>query len=644
MIRIGPAWLPKTEYVSFDIFDTLVKRSVAVPTDVFVLVERYCTKEKKDLPAGFAQKRRAAELRARERKGTSTCLDDIYEELSREYGSAADELKALELQLELAGCQANLPYTELLKRCMEAGKKVFLISDMYLSSAFIGKMLDKCGIRGYERLYVSCEQKAEKRDGSLFRVVMEEFHLYPRQIYHIGDNWRADYLVPLSLGIRAAHIDGDRRTICKRPKGLPEEEALTYRTLQACIRDCSQGMGTYEKLGCGVFGPQLYGFTQWLLKRLREDDIHDVYFMARDGYAMKQAFDELGAAGIRTHYLYCSRRSYQVPVIWRHSQFDEAVRPFSYSKRMTLRELLTSLGLSPEAYAEMAKEYDVDLDRIYEKGGIYKDKRVRALYEVIQRDVEKNSKEEYDALVAYLRSLGMQGQIAVVDIGYHGTMQYALQEVIAAEGWDVSVKGYYVGVDPDARFIREGKIAAEGYLYGSDGGADIKKAVDSCSTLFETQYLGRHGSVKRFSTTDGKSDPVYLPYEYEPGEGQKVDEEAIIGRYQAGAFAFARYMLGAMPYDGFDINPNTAIYSFVRQGMRPTNKEARFWGDMRFFNYGKSYIACPRSALYYLAHWKVFKIDFMTCGWKIGFMRRLFRIPLPYDRIYTILKKKYNEI
>ena len=375
------SWIPKSKYVSFDVFDTLIKRSVARPVDLFLLMEDHLGKVHPGVPADFAKKRREAELQANRKTGRQVELRRIYDELRGEYGLYTDEMMAMEVQLELSGCQPNLQCVELLDRCAAAGKTVILISDMYLPSAVISEMLEKSGVRGYQKLYVSCELGAQKSDGSLFRVVLDDLKIDRRDLTHVGDNRRGDYLVPLSMGIRAVWLRNGQKRVCKVPKTVKPEDELVYRTLKACIRNCSQGMNEYEKQGCEIFGPLLFGFTQWLAARLREDGITDVYFLARDGYMLMRAFAELGLSGIDTHYLYCSRRSYQVPMMWMHPDFEDVTRPFRYAKSLTLRSLLSRVGLEPDEYIEKANSFGLQMDRIYGKETIYTSDEIRAFYD-----------------------------------------------------------------------------------------------------------------------------------------------------------------------------------------------------------------------------------------------------------------------
>ena len=55
----------------------------------------------------------------------------------------------------------------------------------------------------------------------------------------------------------------------------------------------------------------------------------------------------------------------------------------------------------------------------------------------------------------------MRGNCAIVDIGWHGSMQYYLECLLALSGIKANIIGYYVGVNPIVPLT--GK--AKGYLF-----------------------------------------------------------------------------------------------------------------------------------------------------------------------------------
>ena len=618
----------KYQYISFDVFDTLIKRSIAKPSDLFLLMEDRLAKTHPEIPAGFAQRRRAAEREGIEEAGRHIKLSEIYDRLRGEYDEYTDELMDLEIQMELMGCQPNHNYVEWFSRYVSDGRTVVLISDMYLPSEIIAQMLDKCGVRGYAKLYVSCEYGAKKRDGSLFRIVLDDLDIRPGQLVHIGDSKRGDVLAPTKMGIMAVWVRNDQKRICRTPKAIAPEEELAYRTLHSCVRNCSRGMGEYEKMGCELFGPQLYGFTEWLIECLKKDGVRDVYFLARDGYMLKRAFDEIGAEGIKTHYLLCSRRAFQLPLLRNSTSLQDTKLPFWYRKRLSLRRFLLQLGLEPEDYKDAARVFALDIDHNYPLEEFVGSKEVERFYDSIQDKVVENAKQEYEALLRYLQSLHMPEKAALVDIGYLGTIQRSLDALIEENSLHITTYGYYFILSERAQEAY--KINALGYRY---------ERMPS-ELLFEAQFLKPQGSLKKFEKrSDGDIAPVFEEFEYKNDAKKLIDEIDIIGQYQAGAIKFVGYMKKAFPPNSFSAGYGAAAHDFERLRTRPTLKEATLWGKFRYINYTTGYLANPRSVFYYIVHPRKFFSDIRACGWLIGFLKRLLKLPLPYDAIIDLMKK-----
>ena len=64
------------------------------------------------------------------------------------------------------------------------------------------------------------------------------------------------------------------------------------------------------------------------------------------------------------------------------------------------------------------------------------------------------------------------------------------------------------------------------------------------------------------------------------------------------------------------------------------------FADFRFFDEGETlYLAKPKSVFYYIFHGGNLKRDFLSSRWKIGFMKRLFKISLPYEEMYRAMLK-----
>ena len=176
------------DVVTFDVFDTLIIRDVKNPTDIFSLaygrIGRYI--------------RVISEIIARRKSETGeVTLADI----SKICPFSCDK----ELVIENEYCRANPILFDVYKELVKMGKKVYAISDMYLSSEHINSLLKKSGFE--IPVLVSCEEKCSKKDGSLFKRFMEINSLSPDEIVHIGDNHESDGDGAKKAGIKSLVIE-----------------------------------------------------------------------------------------------------------------------------------------------------------------------------------------------------------------------------------------------------------------------------------------------------------------------------------------------------------------------------------------------------------------------------------------------------
>ena len=189
------------DLISFDIFDTLVQRDVFIPADIFTLAGEKVLKSEKEAHL-FKERRVKAEIEARkESYSGEVVLKDIYRNLFVYYGINAGILKEQELKEEFDHCHPRAQWCLLLKNFHELGKKIVLISDMYLTSAEIKYILDNCGIRNYDGLFVSNEYGCDKVSGRLFLEAVRAMDMEGCRHLHYGDSIRADYLGAKKAGV-----------------------------------------------------------------------------------------------------------------------------------------------------------------------------------------------------------------------------------------------------------------------------------------------------------------------------------------------------------------------------------------------------------------------------------------------------------
>lgn len=186
------------DLVSFDVYDTLVCRSCAEPADVFRIVGNQIGD-----PSFFDKRKRAEALARSKTPSGETTLHHIYAEYPGLKEDRAANLMSIEMNAELGVSVRNAEMGALFDSLRKKGKRIAIVSDMYLPSDFVEKVLDHCGYSGYERLFVSGDLGLSKRKGDLFDYVCKRLSLQPDRVLHIGDHPLSDYRVPRKHGLRA---------------------------------------------------------------------------------------------------------------------------------------------------------------------------------------------------------------------------------------------------------------------------------------------------------------------------------------------------------------------------------------------------------------------------------------------------------
>ena len=189
------------EVVSFDIFDTLLFRNIYKPTDLFKIMEPGVL-EKCGID-NFAELRVKCEADSRNEKNKNeTSLDEIYSLIEKRTKKDVEWIKKREIELELEFIDSNPFIKEIFDYAEKKKKKIVLISDMYLPSDVVRKLVKKAGYKD-KPVYISCEHHAGKGTMELYEVVRKMEKLDKNTWVHIGDNEYSDYKKAKEFGIEA---------------------------------------------------------------------------------------------------------------------------------------------------------------------------------------------------------------------------------------------------------------------------------------------------------------------------------------------------------------------------------------------------------------------------------------------------------
>lgn len=435
------------EYISFDIFDTLLTRKVLLPEDVFELVG-YRLAAAGIKISNFKEKR----IRSQSELGlTNPTLEEIYANFQRKYKiqpETAEQCLAMEMNVEEEVLIPRQDMVELYRKCVSQGKRVSLVSDMYIPEKLLIPILEKNGITGYDGIYISCDRKQLKIQG-LLETYQAEMKA-EGSFLHVGDSLIHDGICAGLVGIDYCLVANSYNMALKTvyqtsievAKSLEERLMLGLSIAKILNSPFSfvEEDGTIElaadyDYGYGFCGAVLSQFALFLYEEVKKGDFDDVLFVARDGYLIQKMYSLLREKRTddrnlmpKGKYFYSSRKAAVMTCINNEAYINLLIE---ISPGMMPKKLMKErFGLR---YRQLLP-YDPETYDVYQYVWAHKDK------------IFKRADEAKRNYFKYMGSIHLQigGKYAFMDFVSCGTSQKSLMKIVPFE-----MKGIYAGWNSD---------------------------------------------------------------------------------------------------------------------------------------------------------------------------------------------------
>lgn len=614
--------------ISFDIFDTLVVRNTLKPSDIFDIMEyNYNIKNANNVLVDFKKMRIDSENKARSKKKEEIYLKDIYSEMILKE-NVKEELIDLEITLEKKFIQPNYEMLSVYNYCKSKNKKIIITSDMYLPKEVIEGILKKCGYNEYYKLFLSSDVGYRKRSGSLFEYILKEINIESNQILHIGDNINSDVKQPKKYKIDSFHVsESHYKNKYFTDKSFNKNE-IQNNVFLAYLKNNAYLLNTKEeKLGFSLLGLPLLNFCIWLKKHTQGIN---KYFLARDGYLIKQAYDTLFPdENQNSYYLYLSRNSLRSVCLYDNYEFDLFVEQLPGLRTYSKNNIFDFCRVSSNNEIILNEKYSNLID-VYSKRELKENINYRNLFNDIKKLENNQYKEQHSNFLEYLRSNNFKGDIAVVDVGWRGSAQVNLERI--CKNMDVDIKGYYFGVEGNKTNENTNTSQMYSYFWPKDKSNTIKNTfLNGRKGIFECMFLSQQGSTLKYcKDSAGKVIPIL-------DNPSKVDHNIEI-LIQEGAMKFIEGFSSIISFIP-DFNADEVGAGITNYMLNPM-KEDLILGDIIVENYCERYLARPEKINYFLNP-KKFLEDLRKAEWKVGFIKRL--VPLPNSFSY-ILNSIYENI
>lgn len=300
---------------------------------------------------------------------------------------------------------------------------------------------------------------------------------------------------------------------CKYLKILEQKPAYRSAFEESCDKYFGQEgtqMPIDTRLYLMTFTPTMISYVNWVLHQAAATGKNRLYFLSRDGYQMyliAKRLVEMRKIPIECRYLYVSRFSMRIPEYYLaiEKSIDSIcvggidVTPLKIVKRGGLteeecRNTMAELGM------EDAQNEILNYRQVLQ----FKEKLRTSRY--LKKYVYRHSKESYSNAVGYLKQEGLcrDGDFAIVDSGWIGTLQRSVETLVQSVNPDIRVEGYYFGMYEYPPHISQNQFHA--YYFSAKKGLNRKACFSN--SLFETILSSEEGMTMRYEKTENGYVPV----------------------------------------------------------------------------------------------------------------------------------------
>lgn len=492
--------ITKYDYFFFDVFDTAISRFFKKPTDIF----EYISFRTKTPDFHLRRIQQEAETRKQYKDRKEISILEIYNNLP------GDSIEA-EISAELKFCVAHPEVYDFYLKLLDAGKKIYFVSDMYLDKETVSRILNENGFCTYEGVYVSSEDDLLKGDGSRFEWLKKNIPESIGSTIHIGDNRISDFSQPQAHGFDAFHFmehDVYYRQdsfLYSKIDFLNSKHSLGLSFLLATFRYWKSGFHDqppdyWRQFGFLYGGALISAFCGFIHEQLasRKLSCDKIYFLARDGDIMSQVY-QLLYDDVQAAYLMASRRCMLFPSLksLTHADDEEALKQFIGPLGNTsAKDILERFG-----YTDL-DNLEADLRNIGPDPSKWAEQDIHACILRHKQSIMEKVVSERDMLFDYLSEMNCfdQDDIVIVDVGWGGSIQNSLVKLL--ELWNYPAKrlhGIYLGVNDGVAY----KQNKTGFLFEGDQSQFLEYL-----NLIELITSSPKNGVVRIDCIDGNFVPV----------------------------------------------------------------------------------------------------------------------------------------
>ncbi len=578
------------ETVSFDLFDTLLIRRIHDPDLVKLPVARFISEKAKALGLNFSPdhaqhvrdtvEQRQRQETAKNFKDHEACypifMQRTLAELFQDNYSdeLLEEVTLYEMAMENAVLVPRRNLVEWLQELHAQNKKIFIVSDVYLSATFLEGLVSYAGFAPFVHHVVSsADTFLAKASGEAFPFLKEKYSLDPQKWIHIGDNPISDGIRPSEFGISALvlddHSEKQRKAIVKRQlnysKGRPFWRGRALQQLMLPLEAENRQCEPLYLEGHNFLAPLIGVFIQQLAEKCTDLGVEKIFFLSREGYTFKKFWEKAVPFLYPLNnvpdveYLYVSRMALAgASCAYQGLTKANADIVFLPPGNRDFRDICRVFSLEIEGLMPYLSRYQLKADTILSPlhDGYLPENtsNYHALLEdqEFQLEIKSQTRDANDALQLYLEDLGFYkfDKVALVDIGWLGTIPRFFYEAIQHRSSHPTCHNLLFGATRGLEYPESNKNRIYGLVYDKDRFDFAASSVMYSRDLFEEACKAPHPTLNGYKLKDDGYELIFRNTEDDIGKAEQK-QDSYFAPLQKGVFDAASKFGAAAVLLGF---------------------------------------------------------------------------------------------
>lgn len=418
--------LEKYDVITFDLFDTLVTRTIRRPNDLFSIVDKIVSKKFNLKPGWYINARK----KAKKELVLTNLLSDfdinqIYKKMSEMNDidkKIINSIKNIEIKYDLKTIIPRYDMLQIFNYLVKQKKRIIIVSDTYYPSNLLKTILTNCQYFGYQQIISSCEIKRKKADGRLWSYFFRNNKVKSK---HVGDNLINDKFQLLIRGKRSIKILSSHKISKKYFRSFDSKSSADkiiqglifnkclFNSPFSSLKTC---FDTPFKFGYSIFGPMFLYFFIWLTNNVGN---RNILFFSREGYYIQKLYKSF----IRcfkdinenpNHYLLTSRYAAMFADLYNWHDI----------KKYGCKGIYNGT-----AKAFFKNRFDIDVNEDSKLSNPFTILKTRKIAKKYEKLILKQSKKHRDNYLNYLNKL-CDNNSCFCDLGYRGTIPSHLSRIL----------------------------------------------------------------------------------------------------------------------------------------------------------------------------------------------------------------------